>query len=771
MIRVAANLSRHLSALAEARTDGELIAAFLATHDELAFAELVRRHGPLVWNVCRRLLPGQTDAEDAFQATFLVLVQRARRLTGAATVGPWLHKVATWTARNVRRRNARELARRRPLLDAPTDAASTAPVADLRADLDAALLALPEKYRAALVLCHLQGWSRRDAAAKLGCPEGTLSSLLSRGLAQLRAQLRSHDPAKLLTITGAAAPVMLANATARAAVASLSQAAAGVVISSSVSQLAEGVLHMLWVKKATAATFALVVVFGLGVGAGVSVREVPGAMAGDGPPTGQKDVPGGPAGKPAAGQTVTAAGLSDVRKKLEAELAELEAALKTLESEVAMARERSAWLDRMVRANYLTAAQRDAESAKHLQATQLLAEKRALRDKALRELEALGPGRAGPPTSAQPESSPVSRQNLHTQLEGAKAMQRASRNVQAAAKEGIKLSEEKLALCEKAGDQQAIARARLDLARFRLNLADAEKRIAEAEVQIQELEAKLKAAPPEQVIPLLKSADDQLAIAALDKMIRDARDARDQAEKVYRRLIATEAAGKTETVAPRAIQDAQVALNKAEEDLLQLEERRASLQAASLKAPPTTASSDLDQELRDLRRRAEAAEAGALALRANAEANALKIAELEAQQRQLAAKISELTARRVAAPAATSPAHLVVIIYGNEAAWASGLQEFGPTGASLGHATFSQTELLKRVLTRTAKDPTAPKELHITIRAGAPSARIRHILEVCQEAGYPTAALTGRVGLNSEPEGRDFTGQTVRLTHLLKDLK
>ena len=79
---------------ADSRTDGELLAAFRLHRDEAAFAELVRRHGPLVWGACRRLLPDHADAEDAFQAAFLVLVRRANGLSDHTTVGPWLYKVA-----------------------------------------------------------------------------------------------------------------------------------------------------------------------------------------------------------------------------------------------------------------------------------------------------------------------------------------------------------------------------------------------------------------------------------------------------------------------------------------------------------------------------------------------------------------------------------------------------------------------------------------------------------------------------------------------------
>src|SRR5262245_13988745 len=279
MSRVAATLCRLLSPPADRRPDGALLSAFLHDHDEAAFEELVRRHGPLVWGLCRRTLPDPADAEDAFQAAFLVLVRRAGRLTTQATVGPWLYKVAAWTARNLRRRNARQLARRVPLCPHTADRKPGPEATDLAADLDAALLTLPEKYRTPLILCHLQGWSRRDAAQRLRVPEGTLSALLSRGLSKLRHRLAGHDPLKALGAGSAAVPVLLVANTARAAGAA-KLALAGTV-SASVSQLVEGVLHMFWVQKATAASLGLVVVFGLGLGVGLSVQQVPRASADD----------------------------------------------------------------------------------------------------------------------------------------------------------------------------------------------------------------------------------------------------------------------------------------------------------------------------------------------------------------------------------------------------------------------------------------------------------------------------------------------------------
>src|SRR5262245_26742622 len=173
MTRVLDFLRRLAPAGTADSTDRDLLGRFLGARDEAAFAEIVRRHGPLVYGTCRRVLVNPADAEDAFQATFLVLARRAARLSAHDTLGPWLHRVAVWTAQNVRRQQARLAARRRPLLDEPP--APAAPEQQAEHDLDTALLRLPERWRAAVVLCHLQGLSRREAARQLGCPEGTLS--------------------------------------------------------------------------------------------------------------------------------------------------------------------------------------------------------------------------------------------------------------------------------------------------------------------------------------------------------------------------------------------------------------------------------------------------------------------------------------------------------------------------------------------------------------------------------------------------------------------
>ena len=255
MSPIAGPLARLIPAASDYRSDGELVAAFTDHRDEAAFAELVRRHGPIVRSACRRMLPNPPDADDAFQASFLVLARRGARLDPAQPLGPWLYRVAVLTSRTLRRGNARRFAH---LEAPPPDLAGTPDTADLRIDLDAALLALPEKYRTPLVLCHLQGWSRRDAAEQLGCREGTLSSLLARGLNKLKARLRGYDPTAALVAGAAPIPLALATATARAA--------AGIGRSPAAVRLADGLCRGAWVGKAQSAAGVLLVVVATGYG-------------------------------------------------------------------------------------------------------------------------------------------------------------------------------------------------------------------------------------------------------------------------------------------------------------------------------------------------------------------------------------------------------------------------------------------------------------------------------------------------------------------------
>jgi RNA polymerase sigma factor (sigma-70 family) len=174
-------------------SDRELLERFASSRDqsgEFAFATLVARHGPMVKGVCRRMLRNPADADDAFQATFLVLVRRAGSIRLGDSLGPWLYGVTVRVARR-----ARAVGARRQLIELAAEAADPCSERrpqvnrDLGLIIDEELSRLPESFRTAIVLCHLQGFTHDEAADRLGCPVGTIRSRLARGRALLRRRL------------------------------------------------------------------------------------------------------------------------------------------------------------------------------------------------------------------------------------------------------------------------------------------------------------------------------------------------------------------------------------------------------------------------------------------------------------------------------------------------------------------------------------------------------------------------------------------------------
>jgi RNA polymerase sigma factor (sigma-70 family) len=170
-------------------SEDQLLDRFLTAGDEAAFEALVVRHAPMVWGVCRRLLDDAHEAEDAFQATFLVLVSKARTIRERDLLAPWLYQIARRVAQRASFRAARrrQLERTAPRLD--VEAPSHAPDFELRARLDLELGRLPEKYRAPVVLCYLEGRTHAEAAAVLRWPIGTVKGRLARARALLHARL------------------------------------------------------------------------------------------------------------------------------------------------------------------------------------------------------------------------------------------------------------------------------------------------------------------------------------------------------------------------------------------------------------------------------------------------------------------------------------------------------------------------------------------------------------------------------------------------------
>jgi RNA polymerase sigma factor (sigma-70 family) len=186
-------LSRLRRLTGDPAPDGPLLAAYLAGSQD-AFRELIERHATLVFGVCQRILQHRQDAEDAFQAVFIVLGRRAGEVWPRDAVGSWLYGVATRVAVKARTLRTRRQAREQPLTDMAA-AIALAPEPDLADIINRVLGKLPEVYRAAIVACDLEGLSRRDAALRLGWTEGTLSSRLARARKLLADRLRKNGTA------------------------------------------------------------------------------------------------------------------------------------------------------------------------------------------------------------------------------------------------------------------------------------------------------------------------------------------------------------------------------------------------------------------------------------------------------------------------------------------------------------------------------------------------------------------------------------------------
>jgi RNA polymerase sigma factor (sigma-70 family) len=240
-------------------TDGQLLGRFLESRDEAAVSALVRRHGAMVWGVCRRILRDYHDAEDAFQATFLVLVRKAGSIRQKEVVGNWLYGVAQQTAMKARSNAARRRQRETQVTPMPEGQTSEPEDwSDVQAVLDEELSRLPDRYRTVIVLCDLGGKTRKEAARQLRLPEGTVSGHLTRGRAILAKRLARRGlaisaAAVAVTLSGelavAHAPASVMSETVKAIVLSSAPEAAFTGISIKVAVLTEGVLKAMLLAK------------------------------------------------------------------------------------------------------------------------------------------------------------------------------------------------------------------------------------------------------------------------------------------------------------------------------------------------------------------------------------------------------------------------------------------------------------------------------------------------------------------------------------------
>jgi RNA polymerase sigma factor (sigma-70 family) len=267
-------------------TDGQLLDDFVSRRDQAAFAALIQRHGPLVWGVCRRVLSHTQDAEDAFQATLLILVRRAKSIRKRASVRSWLYGVAYRVAvRAKANRHRREVCERQAPGRPDADHVREVALHDLRSVLDEEINRLPAAERLAVILCYLEGRTNDEAAHLLGWPRGTIATRLARARERLGSRLARRGlslSGSLFSIAGppAAPPAALAIATVKAAllVASGSIPATG-VITPTVISLTEGVLQTMFLTKLKMGATLVVAVGLLSGSAAIFAYPRPGAQS------------------------------------------------------------------------------------------------------------------------------------------------------------------------------------------------------------------------------------------------------------------------------------------------------------------------------------------------------------------------------------------------------------------------------------------------------------------------------------------------------------
>jgi RNA polymerase sigma factor (sigma-70 family) len=270
-----------------AQSDGDLLDRYLSERDDAAFEAILQRHGAMVLGVCRRILRNEADAHDAFQATFLVFLRKAPSIRPRAMVGNWLYGVAHKTSLKAKAMNRQRS--RKELLgkSGRGDEARELALLELQALLDQELSRLPDKYRAPIVLCELEGKSLKQAAQQLDCPQGTVASRLARGRQMLARRLTLQG----LSLSAGVLPIALAREAASAClpkslfactVQSALALAAGQVaplgaIPTKVVSLTEGVLKTMLLKKLKLLVLTLTVVTLVGTGGTLAAYRAAGA--------------------------------------------------------------------------------------------------------------------------------------------------------------------------------------------------------------------------------------------------------------------------------------------------------------------------------------------------------------------------------------------------------------------------------------------------------------------------------------------------------------
>jgi RNA polymerase sigma factor (sigma-70 family) len=264
--------------------DPELLQRFHAQRDQDAFHALIRRHGPMVLDVCRGVLANEADVEDAFQATFLILVRKAGSIRKTGSLASWLHGVAYRTALKARSQSAVRKKHETRLPARLPSARDEPGWGEVQQVLHEELHGLSERYRAPLVLCYLEGMTQDAAAVQLNLAKSTLRERLERGRAQLRLRLirRGLGPAALLLAaawpaarTTAGVPAALTASTLEAAAMGVAGKAGSAVISVAVSSLTEGVIRTMFLTKMKCLSIVLSAMMLLGLGVGTAMLPMP----------------------------------------------------------------------------------------------------------------------------------------------------------------------------------------------------------------------------------------------------------------------------------------------------------------------------------------------------------------------------------------------------------------------------------------------------------------------------------------------------------------
>jgi RNA polymerase sigma factor (sigma-70 family) len=278
------HLRRALAAPSATVPDAALLERFLSENDEAAFELLVRRHERMVLGVCRRVLGHVQDAEDAFQATFLTLARKASSVRKREALSSWLYQVAFRIALRARARKSTRACHQRPFGNSLVSLAHSEPSfprdgSALREVLDEAIHRLPAKYRAAIVLCYLEGKTNEQAALQLGCPTGTVVTHLARARRRLRNDLMRQGvnfsavllPTALASSSASpAVPIGLIDSTLRAAIIFARQRTdVASLVSANVALLTKGALRAMFMSKLKIVAAVLLSLGVIGAGSGV----------------------------------------------------------------------------------------------------------------------------------------------------------------------------------------------------------------------------------------------------------------------------------------------------------------------------------------------------------------------------------------------------------------------------------------------------------------------------------------------------------------------